>query len=67
MSARRFKVTGGSRTFRTNDKTKARLRAKAIAAEGKTSEVHRVLTGKVIARFTPDVTFPMGWREERFE
>lgn len=67
MAARRYVVSGGPRRFRTNDKTKARLHAKAVATEGSKAEVKSVLTGKVIARFTPDPSYPMGWKEERFE
>ena len=67
MSARRYYVKGGPRRIRTNDKVKARLQAKAIAHAGNVAEVVHVVTGRTIARFTPDPTYPMGWREERFE
>lgn len=67
MAARRYKVKGGPRTFRTNDKAKARLHAKSLANAGNVAEVVQVLTGRTVARFTPDDRYPLGWREERFE
>ena len=67
MSKRRWAVTGGPRRLRSNDKTKARLMAKAQAGQGFTSEVRNTATDKVVARFTPDASMPLGWREERFD